>query len=138
MSMRDARKREKELQALESIRGPPQRDHSRDARSRGHSRDPGQGRRGESPPKVKEDHKESHKSSAPPQAPAAGGGGATRTQSQLGPSGENRGTKCYNCHGFGHLARDCPKIGGTGGAAAAAAPRSRDSSTSSRGRGGAA
>jgi hypothetical protein len=138
MSLRDARKREKELQALESARAPPQRDHSREARSRGHSRDPGQGRRGESPPKNKDDQKGSHKSSAPPQAQEAGGGSAARTQSQLGPSGETRGTKCYNCHGFGHLARDCPKIGGTGGAAAAATPRSRDSSTSSRGRGGAA
>jgi hypothetical protein len=117
LSLRDARRRQEELRELERSASS-----KTDTRLRPQSQDrvtePQRG-----PPSRDHSRDSTRESGLSTSNPAQ-----HSSQSQLGPSEGDKGPRCYNCRGFGHLAKNCPKIG------AGAAARSRDSSTASRGR----
>jgi hypothetical protein len=139
LSLRDSRKREQELLNLERSATTGHPAGQSGSQRQGPSRDPSQTRRQGSPAGERQASRghgqitEGHNLRAP--AAGGGNGGDQRSQSQLGPS-EGRGPRCYNCQGYGHLAKECPKIG-AGGAGSNPPPRSRDSSTASTSRRGA-
>lgn len=121
LSLRDARRRQDELRDLERAASGKQ-----DTRPRHPSRDSVAEPRG---PPSRDHSRDSARESGVSTSKTA----QHPTQSQLGPATGETGPRCYNCRGFGHLAKDCPKIGaGSGGGVA----RSRDSSTASRGKNG--
>jgi hypothetical protein len=119
LSLRDARRRQEELRDLERSLSSKS-----DDRPRHQPRDGPADSKGGTPSRdhSRDSARDLGRSAAKVQHP---------TQSQLGPAEGDKGPQCYNCKGHGHLAKNCPKIGGNGDTA-----RSRDSSTASRGRGG--
>ncbi len=133
LSLRDSRRRQQELKGFFEpnstgrMHGQVGQGHPRDQ-----SRDPLRTPRQGSP--VRDHHRgqDTHKEGNTLRAPAAGGL-VPRSQSQLGPTDGNQGPRCYNCHNYGHLAKECPKIG-AGSAGGRVPSRSRDSSTASKNR----
>jgi hypothetical protein len=139
LSLRDSRKREQELHNLERAVTTSHSTGQSGSQRQGPSRDSSQTRRQGSPVGERQSSRGHGQlnEGVTTRTPAAGGGcgGDQRSQSQLGPS-ESKGPRCYNCQGYGHLAKDCPKIGASG-AGSHPPPRSRDSSTASNNRRGA-
>jgi hypothetical protein len=133
LSLRDARKREQELNDLERSLTSGRSAGQHGIQRQGPSRDHSQTRRQGSPVGERQTHRnhEQPKETTSSRAQSSGGGnsGEQQSQSQLGPS-DSRGPRCYNCQGYGHLAKACPKIG-AGSAESHPLPRSRDSSTAS-------
>jgi hypothetical protein len=133
LSLRDARKREQELNDLERSLTNGRSAEQHGPQRHGPSRDPSQTRRQGSPVGERQPNRNQEQpkenSNIRVQSSGGGNGGEQRSQSQLGPS-ESKGPRCYNCHGYGHLAKECPKIG-AGSSGSQPPPRSRDSSTAS-------
>jgi hypothetical protein len=133
LSLRDSRRRQQEIKSLtESVTHATsagiisrQEQHARD-QPRELARTPRQG----SPVRDQQRGQGQQKESGSLRAPAGGSGNGQRSQSQLGPSEGTQGPRCYNCHNYGHLAKDCPKIG-AGNSGGHPLSRSRDSSTGS-------
>ncbi len=134
LSLRDSRRRQQELKGLEHFAANESQSGAVVARQ-GPARDHLLTRRQGSPVRERQSnlgHDQLRDTgNLRTLAPGGGEGSGHRSQSQLGPSESRQGPRCYNCHGYGHLAKDCPKIG-AGGATERVPSRSRDSSTASQ------